>query len=144
MIDDKVPSRSVVLLEELHNRTREGKIGWLDAGYANADGTPLPLRGESAPLGFRTNAGGFTLRIQMLPDDNFPNEPNFALHIVNPDTDEIIETISNTTLGPALDYKTADGLTPYVLLKQIYERARRQARGVEDVLDRVLESLRQT
>jgi len=143
MIEDKVLNRSVILLEELHNRTREGKLGWLDAGYANAHGPSVPLGNSISHLGFKTKSGGYILRIQMLPDENFPNEPDFALHIINPDTDEIIETISNATLGPALDHRTADGLTPYVLLKQTYEMARRQSRGIEDILEHVLESLRQ-
>jgi len=145
VIDDGVLDRSVSLLEELYNRTREGKLSWLDAGYDTAPDSSVPFGVKpTTHLGFRTQSGGFVLRIQMVPNEDFPSEPDYFLYIVSPDTDVIVETISNTTLGPALDRRTSDGHTPYILLKQIYETARRQARHVEDVLDRVLESLRQT
>jgi hypothetical protein len=144
MIEDKSRSRSVVLLEELYNRTREEKLVWIDAGYDTTADESSPYRHRpTTHLGFKTQSGRYMLRIQLIPDFDFPNEPNFALYIISPDADEIIETISNMTLGQALDYKTTEGLTPYTLLQQIYEMARRQARHVEDVLEHVLESLRQ-
>ena len=143
MIDDRVLDRSLALLEELYNRTRAGKIGWLDAGFDLSSDVPLPYGQEPKHLGFKTQSGDFTLRIQRIPDANFPNEPDFALHIIEPESGVIIETISNITLGAALDRKLAGGLTPYVVLREIYDMARRQAQHVDDVLDRVLASLRQ-
>jgi hypothetical protein len=43
-----------------------------------------------------------------------------------------------------MDKTTSEGLNPYALLREIYELARRQALNVDETLERVLATLRET
>ncbi len=127
MIEDRVLERSLALVQMLHGRTREGKVVW---------------RSAKSPDAFETDLEEDTLRIRIIPDEDFPNDPNVALDVVDRASARLISTISNVTLRPVLDRKTREGLSPYALLAETYEMARRKALKVDDVLGRVLESLR--
>ena len=57
-------------------------------------------------------------------------------------SDKKIDRITNVSLRPVMDIVTEEGLNPYNLLERTFEMARRQALGVDDVLETILQSLK--
>jgi len=129
MSDEKAFERALALLHTLHSRTREGKVNWQETDDTRT---------------FQTESGDFDLRIRLLPDRDYPDQPDYALEVFRRDSGRKIDTISNVTLRPVMDQKTPDGLNPYAVLEQLYEMARRKALRVDDVLDSILQTLEES
>jgi hypothetical protein len=118
--------RQLSLVQALYSRTKDGKVDW--QAWINADG-------------FTATFGEFNLRIRVIRDDDYPDHPDYVLTVERGPSDQTIETISNATLRPVMERTTVDGLSPYRLLQETYEMARRKALNVEDALDRILATL---
>jgi hypothetical protein len=126
MSDEKVLERGLALVQSLHKRTQEGRVDWQDSGDARS---------------FRTDIGDFDLIIRQIPDPDYPDEPNYSLEIVEKGSGRVIEAISNVTLRPVMDRKTAEGLNPYAVLDDTFQMARRKALKIDDVLENILHQL---
>ena len=126
MSDETFLDRQLALVHALYGRTKEGRIDW----HAHPD-----------PRLFDADFGEFILRIRLIPDTDYPDEPDYSLEVWSADSDRLIETISNVTLRPVMDRITDDGFTPYTVLRETYEMARRQALNVDDALERILATL---
>src|SRR5205807_6830201 len=105
-------SKAAALIARLHDRTKEGKISWertVDEGV------------------FRATFGATSL--SLVPgktSDGWGNyDPTTLLRIFN-DEGSVIEEISSETVGQRA---LAD------LMQELYELARRQAMGVDQILD---------
>lgn len=127
MSEEKSLERALAQVQALHRRTREGKIEWRETDDLRT---------------FQTESGEFDLRIRSIPDRDYP-EPDYALDVYSRSSGRKIETISNVTFRPLLDHITEEGLNPYIVLQQTYEMARRKALGVDDVLESILQDLKQ-
>jgi len=129
MRDPSIANRQLALVHALHKRTERGRVAW---------------RYDSSQA-FRAEFDDFSLRIRLIPDPDYPDDPNYALELWSKSDslvgERMIEEISNATLRPVMDHATPDGLSPYAVLAQVYDMARRQALNVNDVLDRVLATL---
>jgi hypothetical protein len=126
MTYDKSLEKDLALVQTLYERTRAGAVEWQET---------------SDRRGFETRLANFELRLQMIPDQNYPDDPDYELLVIDVSSGTEIERISNTSLRPVMDQKTEDGLTPYKLLVRTYEMARRQALRVDDALETILEKL---
>lgn len=126
MSDEKVLERSLALVQTLYKQTQDGKVEWQEGGDARS---------------FRTDIGNFDLIIRQIPDQDYPDEPDFSLEIVEKHSGTVIETISNVTLRPVMDHKTAEGLNPYNVLYEMFQMARRRALKIDDVLENILHQL---
>jgi hypothetical protein len=131
MSDETYADRQLSLVHELYKRTRERKINWAKSRYGYS---------------FEAGLSGYLLRISLQHDNDYPDDPDFFLSVIDisSGSEILIDTISNKSLRPVADKKTADGLNPYAVLSEIYELARRQVLNVDDTLERVLSTLRQT
>ncbi len=126
MSDEKVLERGLALVQSLHKRTREGRVDWQDRGDTRS---------------FRTDIGDFDLIIRQVPDPDYPDEPNYSLEVVEKGSGRVLEAISNATLRPVMDRKTAEGLSPYAVLDDTFQMARRKALKIDDVLENILHQL---
>ena len=122
MTDEK----SLELIQSLHRRTLQNKVAWV-AGTNDRT--------------FTTSFGDFKLEIQMTPDRDYQDEPDYAVVIRDANGSEI-ETISNVTLRPMMDRTTAEGLSPYAVLEETFKVARRKALGFDKALDLILSELK--
>lgn len=129
MSDDKAFERALALLHALHSRTRDGKVDWQETGDGRV---------------FQTESGEFDLKIRLVPDRDYPDQPDYALEVFKRSSGQKIDTISNVTLRPVMDRKTPEGLNPYTVLEQLFEMARRKALRVDDVLDTILQTIEET
>jgi hypothetical protein len=126
MSDEKTLERSLALIHSLYKRTREGKVNWEVSSDRRA---------------FKAEFGAFDVLIRVMPDPDYPDQPDFSLEIIDRGTGSMIESITNATLRPVMDRKTPEGLNPYGVLDQIFGMARRKALKVDDVLQTILEQL---
>jgi hypothetical protein len=128
MSDETYADRQLALVHSLYSRTKDGKVDWKETNYS---------------LSFEAPVGGYIFKISLVPDQDYPNEPDYQLQVRENDTksQRWIDTISNATLRPVSDKITPDGLNPYGVLGRIYELARRKALHVEDALERILATL---
>lgn len=129
MSQERSLERALALVQALHARTREGRVDWRETHDARM---------------FATESGDFDISVRQVPDKEFPDQPDYKLEVVSRSTGRTIETISNVTLRPVMDRITSEGLNPYVVLEQTYEMARRKALRVDDALETILDSLKET
>src|SRR5215203_2808746 len=118
MSDETYVDRHLSLVQELYERTRAGKIDWVESRYSHS---------------FEISMGQYVLRISLIEDNDYPNDPDFSLFVadVSSGTERWIDTISNSTLRSVMDKTTPEGLNPYALLREIYQLARRKALNVD-------------
>jgi hypothetical protein len=126
MSDETYVSRQLSLVHALYKRTIDGKVDWSETDYSQT---------------FEATVGEYTFRISLVPDNDYPDEPDYVLLVKDSASDRWIDTISNATLRPVSDKITSDGLNPYGVLGRIYDLARRRALNVEDALERILATL---
>ena len=126
MTDTTAVDRQLALVHALYRRTLARKIDWRVGPHS---------------AGFDADLGEYSLRIRLVPDNDYPDEPDFWLEIRDLVTGRLIDTISNVTLRPVMDKVTNDGLSPFAVLEQTYDLARRQALNVDDALERILATL---
>lgn len=111
-------SKNAALIQRLHARTKEGKILWertIDEGV------------------FRATVGATS--VSLVPDktpDGWGNYVDTTLLRIFNDEGSVIEEISSDSVGKR---EFAD------LLQELYELARRQAMGVDQILDKLLDQL---
>jgi hypothetical protein len=125
MSDDKTLERSLALVHALYKRTRDGAVDWQDVGTVDM---------------FDAAFGDFRLRIRLVYDPDYPNEPDYLLDVMNAHGGTI-ETISNISLRPLSDRLTNEGLNPYTVLRQIFDMARRKALNVDEAIESILGEL---
>jgi hypothetical protein len=128
MSDEKVVERGLAIVQTLHKRTQEGKVDWQEGSDARS---------------FSTDFGDFDLIIRQIPDRDYPDEPDYSLEIIEKLSGRVIEEISNVTLRPVMDRKTAEGLNPYGVLADTFQMARRKALKIDDVLENILHQLQE-
>ncbi len=128
MNESTVLERQLELVHELHRRTREGRIDW------------EPTQQEGAFMWSKSIT--FAIRIRKTFDPDYPDQPDYFLDVIDWPSERTIETISNITLRPVANRITEDGLTPYQVLGEMYDLARRKALRVDDALEAILNSLR--
>lgn len=128
MSDETFADRQLSLAHALYKRAMDGRVEWRETQYSRS---------------FDGDVGDYTFRISLIPDNDYPDEPDYALLVREKDSksDRWIDTISNATLRPVMDKTTPEGLNPYAVLGRIYELARRKALKVDDTLERILATL---
>lgn len=126
MTDEILLNRHLALIKALHKRTREGKLNWQETNRLKW---------------FMVESSDLLLEIGEIFDPDYPEQPDYALVITDPQSKKEIERISNTTLRPVSDRTTEEGLSPYTVLQQIHGMARRKALHVDDALDSLIETL---
>ena len=116
--------KSLELVKALYKRSQAGRLEWKPV-----DNNQL-----------RTELGEFTLDLLRVHDQDYPDEPDYFLTLVDSQGRDV-ETISNISLRPLMDQKDEDGLNPYQLFRLTFEHARRKAFGVDAAVDSVLKKL---
>ncbi len=102
-----------VILDRLHKNTMNGDIDWEESIEESL---------------YEVSFSNFTTRISY-----YENIDQYILQIIN-DEGKVIEGVQHDDLHEFLT-------DPRGMMKEIYEKARRQVLGVEDALDTILENL---
>ena len=126
MTESKSIEQHLGLVQRLYARTCDGKVDW---EY---------VRGESKVV---TQLGHFIVELRMIPDPDYPDQPDFGIAIIDEGSKEEIEQFTNVMLRPVMDTLSEEGLNPYSLMKYTFDIARRKARGADVALEKILESL---
>lgn len=115
-----VAKKFVQLMRRVEEKTTRGEIAW----EATAD--------ESI---YQATLSGFVIRIAQLPSDG---GPEYILSVADKQ-DRVVDSASN------LDFPREQvqeiGFTPYQMLKQIFDTARRIALGADTAIDSILSEL---
>lgn len=109
------------MVSEIHRRTSGGSMRWEETSTENT---------------FQVALANYTLRISQITS-NYEDDISYYFAI----TDEKGREIEG--LSPGDFDQTELGKRPHVVLKEIYEGARRMALGVEKSLDDILSQLEQ-
>ncbi len=125
MTYDKTLEKALALVQNLYVRTSDGDVDWQVTGNERA---------------FQAQLGDFTLRLTRIPDIEYQDSPDYELRVLDKSEREV-ESITNRSLRPVMDRSTPEGLNPYSLLDRTFEMARRQALGVDQAMDTLLQSL---
>jgi len=112
----------LTLVERLHRRTQERKVQW---GETPKDGV------------FQAEFGGIIVTLQLRPDPQYPEEPDYIVRILN-DEGRLVEQFTNNDLSSLAENAERH---PYRLMSELYDDARRLAMGVDRALDTLLNEL---
>ncbi|MDW3850743.1 hypothetical protein NMK34_29445 [Micromonospora sp. BRA006-A] len=112
-----VQAKLVSLVELLLDGTAAGDVSW------------NPARGENEFLSSGPNSG---VKLSRWMDDD--GDYNYGLYLLNPRGTVVAELVSEwDTSGTASQWNAS--------LEELYDQARRQALGIDDLLDRTLADL---
>lgn len=104
-----------MLLDALYDKTNSGAIGWDESAHSNSYETSFP---------------NYSV---LLNNDKSQGRDVFILYIIDANGD-VVEEASDA------DFSEFIG-DPYSKMKDMYETARRQAKGVDQALDEILKEL---
>ncbi|WP_330206609.1 hypothetical protein [Pseudomonas sp. AM14(2022)] len=105
------------LIETLLSQTESGALPWAQT--------------EKSDM-FQASFPRYSIRIYPQRSHN-SLEPDYVLQILN-DLGDIVEEVSDPDLQSVLE-------TPFLVMRNLYEGARRSAMGVENALDEILDFL---
>lgn len=115
----------LILLSRLLKRTRENKIDW------------EPVRNSDE---FRANFGDYAVTIAKRPDPEYPEQPDYALTILDSES-RPVEEVTNLSLAEIAEERDPNDPHPYTAMAELYERARRTALGADKAIRSILEDL---
>jgi hypothetical protein len=118
----------IELAKIIATRTSEGAMTWEETGSEDA---------------FQATLSKYIIRIKSSPSEQVPDEWDFEITILNSDGARL-ESFNDTDLTQLLK-KSGDGNDPngYVLMREIFKNAKRNALGVDKALDDILKELKE-
>jgi hypothetical protein len=109
--------RIALVLQALDKRTKAGEVPWNETETKGV---------------FQTSFPSYSVRL-FQASNPFEDASDFVLQIIN-ESGDVVEETRDTDLTDYFE-------KPYIFMRDLYERARRRAMGVDDAIDEILRAL---